>query len=54
MIVGLIFAILGVIGAIFMLIDKNWLSGIAWLVINGLIGGYLLFSSKVKSVFASV
>ncbi|MFX0212154.1 MAG: hypothetical protein ACFFDT_39640 [Candidatus Hodarchaeota archaeon] len=50
-IVAIIFAILGFISAIINLISAQWGSIIS-LVINGLIGYYLLFSKNVKEAFA--
>jgi uncharacterized membrane protein len=50
-IIVIIFAILGLIGAIFKLINGQW-SSIISLIINGVIGYYLLFSKSVKAAFA--
>jgi hypothetical protein len=50
-IIVIIFAILGLIGAIFNLINGQW-SSIISLIINGVIGYYLLFSKSVKAAFA--
>ncbi len=50
-IVAIIFAILGVLGAIYSIISGQF-TAIVSLVIHGVIGGYLLFSEEVKQVFA--
>lgn len=50
-IISIIFAILGVLSAIVNLVQGNF-GSIVSLVISGLIGGYLLFSKKVKEAFA--
>jgi hypothetical protein len=50
-IIAIIFAILGVIGAIFSLVGGQW-SAIVSLIIQGLIGYYLLFVKSVKQAFA--
>jgi len=51
-IVEIIFAILGVIMAIVGMFSTGIASNIVSLVFNGLIGGYLLFNTKVKEAFA--
>jgi|SRR3989344_149147 len=51
-IVAIIFACLGILIAIISMIQGSIISNIFSLVINGIIGGYLLFSSKVKEAFA--
>ena len=50
-IVAIIFAILGVLSALSAIIQGNF-GNIIGLVINGAIGGYLLFSKDVKAAFA--
>ena len=49
-IVAIILTILGVLSAILNITKGEW-GSIVSLVINGLIGGYLLFSQKVKDAF---
>jgi hypothetical protein len=52
-IVAIVLAILGILSAISGIIQvKMLLSNIVGLVINGLIGGYLLFSKSVKEAFS--
>ncbi|MEM0465757.1 MAG: hypothetical protein QXW97_03600 [Candidatus Pacearchaeota archaeon] len=56
-IVAIIFACLGVLSAILGIISSNMSTSIivmnsVSLIINGLIGGYLLFSKKVKEAFS--
>lgn len=50
-IVAIIFAIIGLIGSIWLLFLQGEWNGIIWLVMNGLIGAYLIFSRKVKEAF---
>lgn len=50
-IIAIIFAILGVISSLISLIGGDW-SQIIGLIINGLIGYYLLFVKSVKEAFA--
>ncbi len=47
----IIFAALGVLMAIIAMVGGNIAGNIVSLIINGLIGGYLLFSQKVKAAF---
>lgn len=51
-IVAIIFAALGVLLAVVGMVQGQIASNIVSLVISGAIGGYLLFSSSVKSAFA--
>lgn len=51
-IIAIIFAILGVLGAISSLIGGEWVSGIINLIIQGLIGYYLLFNKAAKEAFS--
>ena len=51
-IVAIIFAVLGVLFALVGMIQGQVASNIIGLVISAAIGGYLLFSSSVKSAFA--
>jgi len=51
-IVAIIFAVLGILMAIISMIQGSIASNIFNLVIQLVIGGYLLFSSKVKEAFA--
>ncbi|MBC8495208.1 hypothetical protein H8D36_03580 [archaeon] len=50
-IIAIVFAIIGFVGAIVSIAGGNF-SEIASLIIHGLIGGYLIWSKKVKAVFA--
>src|SRR3989344_4783571 len=47
-IVAIIFAILGILGAITSMVQGNIASNLVTFVLNLLIGGYLLFSKSVK------
>ena len=51
-IVLIIFSILGIISAISTLVSGSLTQGILNIVINGVIGGYLIFSKKVKTAFS--
>ena len=51
-IVAIIFAILGVLFALLGMVQGQVASNIISLIISAAIGGYLLFSSSVKSAFA--
>jgi len=51
-IVTIIFACLGLLTAILLTIQMGIASNIVGLVLNAAIGGYLVFSSKVKEAFA--
>ena len=48
----IIFAVLGIIVAVYLVIKGSFVQGISDLLVSGLIAGYLLFSSKVKEAFA--
>lgn len=50
-IVAIIFAILGFISAIIILVSGEFFSSIINLIFQGAIGGYFLFSKKVKATF---
>jgi hypothetical protein len=50
-ILAIIFAVLGILLAVASFWQGMVFSGITNLFVNGLIGGYLLFSKKVKDVF---
>ena len=50
-VVAIIFSILGIITAIIMMIRGNIMSNIPNLIVQLVISGYLLFSSKVKEAF---
>ena len=50
-IVAIVFSALGLIGAIVSLVQGSIGSGIISLVIDGVIGGYLLFAKEVKRFF---
>lgn len=51
-IVAIIFSCLGVLSAIISMIQAGILGGVSSLAISGAMGGYLLFSKKVKEAFA--
>lgn len=51
-IVAIIFAIVGVVLAVVGMVQGSIASNIFSLVVNAVIGGYLLFSSSVKAAFA--
>ncbi len=48
----IIFSLLGILISIFIMIQGSLMSGILSLLINGLIGSYFLFNTKVKEAFA--
>lgn len=51
-IITIIFAGVGIIFAIIQMVQGDFISSVINLAINGLIGGYLIFSKKVKKIFA--
>ncbi|MCH7770569.1 MAG: hypothetical protein IIA49_06070 [Bacteroidetes bacterium] len=48
----IILAGIAIIYAIWLLIQLKFFSGIFQIIVNGLIGGYLLLSSRVKEAFS--
>jgi len=48
----IVFAGLGIISAITQMVQGDFMSSIINLAINGIIGGYLIISKKVKKTFA--
>ncbi len=53
-IISIVFNVLGVLGAIYGIVQGMYVQPIVSLLINAAIGGYLLFSSEVKAAFANV
>ena len=51
-IVAIIFSVMGVLMAIFLMIQGSIFNGIFNLIVSGFIGGYLLFSPSVKEAFS--
>lgn len=53
-IVAIIFAIIGLINSLIpMFSQQNMIGNVLGLIINGFMGGYLIFNSKAKDVFSS-
>lgn len=51
-VIVIIFSALGALWAIFFIVQGSIINGVINLLVNGFIGGYLLFSKNVKEAFA--